>query len=87
MAKLAATRADQVTIMQQELVKTLIATTLLVRLGYVMVLGGVLAKWARDVVPVGKYLWAFMATIIFFAMRWVRRVVDFGNDETLGLTS
>ena len=69
-AQLAATRAERLPIMQQELVKTLIATTIAGAVAYAMVLGGV-HKWAVDVIPVGKYLWAFMATIIFFAVTGV----------------
>ena len=69
-AKLAATKAERLPIMQQELVKTLIATTIAGVIAYVMVRGNV-HKWAVDVIPVGKYLWAFMSTIIFFAVTGV----------------
>jgi MFS family permease len=69
-AELASTKAARLPIMQQELVKSLIATLLAGAIAYGMVLVGV-HTWKIDVIPVGKYLWAFMATIIFFAVTGV----------------
>ncbi len=69
-AELERTRSQRLPVMQSELMKSLIATAIAGAISYVMVLGGV-HKWAIDVIPVGKYLWAFMATIIFFAVTGV----------------
>ena len=69
-AQLASSKAERLPIMQQELVKALIATTIAGAVAYAMVLADV-HELAVDVIPVGKYLWAFMSTIIFFAVTGV----------------
>lgn len=57
-------------IMYSELIKTLAATTIAAIICFVMVQGEV-HTWKINVVPVGKYIWAFVATIVFFAVTGV----------------
>lgn len=57
--------------MRKELVYSLVATALSVALAYVMIQMEVHAWKLFKVVPAGKYVWAFMATILFFTITGV----------------
>jgi len=69
-AQLDGSRDARRSVMNQELVKSLIATAIAAVICYVMVAGEV-HTWKVNVIPVGKYLWAFVATIVFFAVTGV----------------
>ena len=69
-ATLASSVAERRGVMNKELVNALIATVISAAICYVMVLGEVHA-FKVNVIPVGKYIWAFAATIIFFAVTGV----------------
>ena len=68
--QLEATKEKRRSLMFSELTKTLIASGIAAVIAFVMVQGSV-HKWKIDVIPVGKYLWAFAATLIFFAVTGV----------------
>ena len=64
------TRDERRGVMNQELVKSVVATAIAAAICYAMVLGEV-HTWKINVIPVGKYIWAFVATIVFFAVTGV----------------
>lgn len=70
LASLQKTLTERRKVMTKELVKTVLATVAAAILCFVLIQGEV-HTWAIDVIPTGKYIWAFTATIAFFAVTGV----------------
>jgi MFS family permease len=68
--RLTSSRDERRSTMYRELSKTVLASSIAAIICFIMVQMNV-HLWKINVVPVGKYMWAFVATIVFFAITGV----------------